>query len=84
MEIKARMNRKRSNKDTFILSSGFSPTRPLYSRVSSLNSLDTVKVKIFLNYNNPQVTKAFNSWVETSEAIRLLNKNLRCIHTKGS
>lgn len=44
----------------------------------------TVKVKIFLNYNNPQVTKAFNSWVGTSEAIRLLNKNLRCIHTNGN
>ena len=44
----------------------------------------TVKVKIFLNYNNPQVTKAFNSWVGTSEAIRLLNKKIRRIHTKGS
>jgi heme/copper-type cytochrome/quinol oxidase subunit 1 len=33
----------------------------------------TVKVKIFLNYNNPQVTKAFNSWVGTSETLCLLS-----------
>ena len=33
------------------------------------------KVKILLNMNNPQVTKAFNSWVGTSEAIRLLSIN---------
>jgi len=44
----------------------------------------TAKVKIFLNYNNPQVTKASNSWVGTSEAIRLLNKNLRRIHNNGN
>jgi len=31
------------------------------------------KVKILSNMNNPQVTKAFNSWVGTSEAIRLLS-----------
>jgi len=35
--------------------------------------LCTSNVKILLNVNNPQVTKAFNSWVGTSEAIRLLN-----------
>jgi hypothetical protein len=38
----------------------------------------TSKVKILKNMNNPQVTKASNSWVGTSEAIRLLtidNKN---------
>ena len=35
--------------------------------------LCTSKVKILLNKNNPQVTKAFNSQVGTSEAIRLLN-----------
>ena len=34
------------------------------------------KVKILLNMNNPQVTKAFNSWVGTSEAIRLLSINI--------
>jgi hypothetical protein len=34
---------------------------------------DTAKVKILLNTNNPQVTKAFNSQVGTSEAIRLLS-----------
>jgi hypothetical protein len=37
--------------------------------------LCTSKVKILLNVNNPQVTKAFNSQVGTSEAIRLLNIN---------
>ena len=31
------------------------------------------KVKILLKGNNSQVTKAFNSWVGTSEAIRLLS-----------
>ena len=31
------------------------------------------KVKILFQMNNPQVTKAFNSWVGTSEAIRLLS-----------
>jgi hypothetical protein len=35
----------------------------------------TSKVKILLNMNNPQVTKAFNSQVGTSEAIRLLSIN---------
>jgi hypothetical protein len=34
----------------------------------------TIKVKNLLIYYNPQVTKAFNSLVETSEAICLLNK----------
>jgi len=41
----------------------------------------TGKVKTLINYDNPQVTKAFNSWVGTSEAICLLNKNIRYIHT---
>ena len=40
----------------------------------------TDKVKILLNYNNPQVTKAFNSLVGTSEAIRLLNINKKLYH----
>ena len=35
----------------------------------------TSKVKNLLNMSNPQVTKAFNSLVGTSEAIRLLNLN---------
>ena len=39
----------------------------------------TVKVKILLIYDNSQVTKTFNSWVGTSEAICLLNKK-RLIH----
>jgi hypothetical protein len=38
-------------------------------------NLCTSKVKILLNMNNPQVTKAFNSLVGTSEAIRLLSIN---------
>ena len=42
------------------------------------------KVIILLKMNNPQVTKAFNSLVGTSEAIRLLNKNIRYIHTNSS
>jgi hypothetical protein len=36
-------------------------------------SLCASKVKILLNMDNPQVTKAFNSRVGTSEAIRLLS-----------
>jgi hypothetical protein len=41
--------------------------------------LYTVKVKIFLNCDNLQITNTFNSLVGISEAIRLLNKskNLR-------
>jgi len=39
--------------------------------------LCTYKVKILLNLNNPQVTKAYNSRVGTSEAIRLLNINTK-------
>lgn len=35
----------------------------------------TSNVKILLNMKNSQVTKAFNSLVGTSEAIRLLNRN---------
>jgi hypothetical protein len=35
----------------------------------------TSKVKILIKMNNSQVTKAFNSLVDTSEAIRLLNIN---------
>ncbi|BDI12834.1 hypothetical protein (mitochondrion) [Phanerochaete sordida] len=40
------------------------------------NDFCTSKVKILLNMNNPQVTKAFNTLVGTSEAIRLLNKDI--------
>lgn len=42
--------------------------------------LYTSKVKFLLNVNNPQVTKAFNSQVGTSEAIRLLNINTKLYH----
>jgi len=42
----------------------------------SINSILCIyKVKILLNMNNPQVTKALSTQVETSEAIRLLNIN---------
>ena len=40
----------------------------------------TSKVKILKNVKNPQVTKAFNSLVGTSEAIRMLNKNTKSKH----
>ena len=39
--------------------------------------LYTSKVKTLLNMKNPQVTKAFNSLVGTSEAIRLLKLNTK-------
>jgi hypothetical protein len=40
------------------------------------------KVKILLKINNSQVTKAFNSWVGTSETIRLLSIYLNYIIKK--
>src|SRR6266576_3656761 len=43
----------------------------------------TSKVKIFLNMNNLQVTKNYNTLVGTSEAIRLLNINNRH-YSKGN
>lgn len=53
-------------------------------------NLCTVKVKNLLNMNNSQVTKAYNSLVGTSEAIRMLNLNKvftlsrgRLIHSKN-
>jgi hypothetical protein len=42
----------------------------------------TSKVKILLNMKNSQVTKAFNSLVGTSEAIRLLNTKLKIKRSK--
>ena len=45
--------------------------------------ISTSKVKILLNMNNPQVTKAFNTLVGTSEAIRLLNKDINLKSQKG-
>ena len=44
----------------------------------------TSKVKILLNMNNPQVTKAFNTLVGTSEAIRLLNKDINLSASAGN
>jgi heme/copper-type cytochrome/quinol oxidase subunit 1 len=44
--------------------------------------LCTTKVKILLNMINSQVTKAFNSQVGTSEAIRLLNINTKLNNKK--
>ena len=46
--------------------------------------LYTAKVKILWIYDNSQVTNAFNSLVGTSEAIRLLNINIRPIHKKSN
>jgi hypothetical protein len=43
----------------------------------------TSNVKIFKIWNNPLVTKAFNSQVGTSEAIRLLSINSRLFSSKG-
>ena len=42
-----------------------------YHSITSINWGSMVK--ILLKMNNPQVTKAFNSWLGTSEAIRLLS-----------
>jgi hypothetical protein len=62
IEIKARMNRNRNNNnDSFGINLGFSPTRPLKNNLLPLSSKNTVKVKNFLIYYNPQVTNAFNS-----------------------
>ena len=44
----------------------------------------TVKVKNLLNMNNSQVTKAYNSLVGTSEAIRLLNLKTFSTLSQGS
>ena len=44
--------------------------------------MGTSKVKTLLNLNNPQVTKAYNSRVGTSEAIRLLNINTKISHNR--
>ena len=40
------------------------------------------KVKILINNKNPQVTKAYNSLVGTSEAIRMLNENTKLTKKK--
>ena len=49
--------------------------------------IGTVKVKTLINMNNSQVTKAFNSLVGTSEAIRMLNLNIvsqaKFIHSRN-
>ena len=50
-------------------------TNNLLDTLSISYILCTSKVKILLNMNNSQVTKAFNSLVGTSEAIRLLSIN---------
>ena len=44
----------------------------------------TAKVKTLLNMKNPQVTKAYNTLVGTSEAIRLLNNNINLNYNKNS
>jgi hypothetical protein len=53
------------------------PCFPLFNQLKSfkklLKNFRGSKVKMLVNKNNLQVTKAFNSWVGTSEAIRLLS-----------
>ena len=43
--------------------------------------LSTSKVKILINRKNSQVTKAFNSWLGTSETLRLLNLNKKLYYS---
>lgn len=47
------------------------------------NKVSTSKVKFLLNMNNSQVTKAFNSLVGTSEAIRLPNLKSNLNHSNN-
>jgi hypothetical protein len=56
----------------------------LYSTLSiscTLLNYSTFNVKTCINVRNSQVTKAFNTWVGTSETIRLLNNNIRTLNT---
>ena len=91
-EIKSRMNFSRNKEniskaaseerdilESNILFFDLNIIRALWISISYI--LNTAKVKILINCDNPQVTKTFNSWVDTSEAICLLNKNIRYIHT---
>lgn len=81
-QIKIRMNRNRtfidnindSYKDSSGLGAQTLATPNSYIPINKVNNSEcTSKVKILKNMNNPQVTKAFNSRVGTSEAIRLLS-----------
>ena len=80
-EIKIRMNRNRVLVDNNNDYHGNFTTKIKKSTINLFkrhySSICTSKVKILLNLNNPQVTKAFNSRVGTSEAIRLLNINTK-------
>ena len=91
--IKTGMNRGR--KEAKILSQPLNQTRKMGYHTYAFNAsfLNCVtpfkwgsKVKILFKMNNPQVTKAFNSLVGTSEAIRLLSillhKGCRFYRTK--
>jgi hypothetical protein len=56
----------------------------LYSTLSiscTLLNYRTFNVKTCINVRNSQVTKAFNTWVGTSETIRLLNNNIHTLNT---
>ena len=66
----------------YLLQQTISEEFVLYSLSTLIISyiLYTDKVKILRIYDNSQVTNAFNSLVGTSEAICLLNKNIRSIH----
>jgi cytochrome c/quinol oxidase subunit I/LAGLIDADG DNA endonuclease family protein len=59
-------------------------TNNLLDTLSISCILYTSKVKTLLNVKNSQVTKAFNSWVGTSEAIRLLNIDAKYFHTPSN
>ena len=85
-EIKIRMNRNRVLEDNNNDYHGNFTTKIKKSTINLFkrhySSICTYKVKILLNLNNPQVTKAFNSRVGTSEAIRLLNINTKISHNR--
>ena len=59
--------------DTLCVTPCFSIIKKLKFFKKLLNNLRGSKVKMLVIMDNLQVTKAFNSWVGTSEAIRLLS-----------
>ena len=59
--------------DTLCITPYFFLINPLSKFKNLLSIFKGSKVRMFVNMNNLQVTKAFNSLVGTSEAIRLLS-----------
>lgn len=91
-EIKLGMNRGRdlmnpnqvdSNSEPPVPNSHDSGSDGFLKKPSVSCILSTSKVKILLNVNNLQVTKASNSRVGTSEAIRLLNIETKLSQNTG-